>query len=598
MNRSRFNLSHYNLLSFDMGKIYPIDVTEVLPGDSFKKVTTALIRMQPMLAPIMHPVKVRIHHWFVPNRLIWDDWEDFITGGPQNTSTPEFPKVNQKFAKGSLGDYFGLPTATANNIKVNALPFRAYNLIFNEFYRDEDLVDERVISTSSGIDNTTDLTLARASWRKDYFTTARPWTQKGQAIGVPIHSTSGQLPTNTNLARASFKLTTPLFFSGPIPPEPFPSTGQIPITVDNTGISYQNLPMVPGSVARFTVSSGGTIECSPANPLIYNKLMYTVNFSLPLSQTFEILFNDGTNKMRVGFLKLTHKLTDTSNSDNPNRGIYHTTSIQFVSADNIVQNVEYRVPISQTITGTLESKGSFDIRDLRAASALQRFNEHRSLFGSRYSEYLRFLGVKSSDARLQRPEFLGGGSQLLQISEVLQTGVDENNEGVGNFAGHGITAVRSNRFKKFFEEHGYIISLMFVLPANLYSQGINKMWSPTIKEDFFQPELASIGEEEVLASELYADGSTADNSIFGYSHRYQRYRTEYSKIHGDFRDTLDYWHLSRKFQTHPVLNSSFLQANPDKRIFAEQNNDSLLAMVSHNIKALRIVPKYAKNILK
>lgn len=553
MKRSRFNLSHYNLLSLSMGKIYPIDVTEVLPGDSFKKISTALVRAQPMLAPVMHPIKIRIHHWFVPNRILWDDWEDFITGGPDNISLPEFPKISKTFQKGDLGDYFGLPVGVP--LQVNALPFRAYNMIFNEFYRDEDLVDERVFSTASGFDSTTDLSLASASWRKDYFTTARPWTQKGNSVGVPINTGSNQSQDFTY----SFTISEGIDFSDQRDFQVGSVTDQIFYSfIDGSKIAFNT----DGSVNTIPfTASGGSFSFNPQSVVTRVDGPATLYF-----------IANGATPIVIGTIYV--------KSD---------TEYWFKFSNNIQYGQTYSSSFA----------GSFNIRDLRAASAIQRFNEHRALFGSRYIEYLRFLGVKSSDARLQRPEFLGGGSQLLQISEVLQTGVDNQTDtGVGNMSGHGISAVRSNRFKKFFEEHGYILSFMFILPANLYTQGVNKMWSSFIKEDFFQPELASIGEEEILTKELFADGSENDFKVFGYSHRYQRYRTAYSKIHGDFRDTLDYWHLARKFDSAPVLNSDFITANPSKRIFAEQTTDSFLAMVSHNVKALRIVPKHSKNILK
>ena len=184
MKRAKFNLSHYKLLTFDQGELVPCSLVEVLPGDTFQMASSALIRVTPLLAPVMHPVQVRIHHWFVPHRLVWDDWEKFITGGPDGFDASVFPTVDfasNEPAVGSLGDYLGVP-ATAAGPVVSALPFRGYALIWNEWYRDQDLQTELVIDKTSGPDTTTSLILQNVAWEKDYFTSARPWIQKGPEV--------------------------------------------------------------------------------------------------------------------------------------------------------------------------------------------------------------------------------------------------------------------------------------------------------------------------------------------------------------------------------------------------------------------------------
>ena len=203
------------------------------------------------------------------------------------------------------------------------------------------------------------------------------------------------------------------------------------------------------------------------------------------------------------------------------------------------------------------------INDLREAFALQSFAEHRMMFGGRYNEYLKFLGINYSDGRLDRPEYLGGGRETIQFSEVLQTGVDSTDAGLGNLGGHGIAAAKSNRFRRFFEEHGLIISLMCVKPKPMYHQGLHKMWSKTTKEDFFQYELEGIGQEEVLNKEVYV-GHTTPNGVFGYQNRYDEYRYSVDTVAGDFRpgQALEEWTMCRDFSSDPALNDTFVTCTP------------------------------------
>lgn len=233
-----------------------------------------------------------------------------------------------------------------------------------------------------------------------------------------------------------------------------------------------------------------------------------------------------------------------------------------------------------------------NINDLRLAFALQRYEEARARYGSRYTEYLRYLDVRSSDARLQRPEYLGGGRQTIQFSEVLQTGVTtsgDDTEGVGNLRGHGIAAVRSNRYRRFFEEHGYVITLLSVLPKTIYVQGLHRTFNRRTKEDFWQKELQHIGQQEVLNKELYAPHASPDG-VFGYQDRYDEYRRTPSRVSGEFRSTeLDYWHMARLFDSDPTLNASFVTSDPTKRVNAVQTNDVLWMMINHSMQARRLV---------
>lgn len=478
MRRSKHNLSHYKLFSGDMGELIPIGLTEVLPGDSFQHNTTALVRLSPLLAPLMHRVDVTIHHWYVPMRLIWDDWEDFITGGPDNDDASVLPTIDSGagFAVGSLADYLGVPPSVAN-LDVSALPFRAYALIWNEWYRDQDLQIELTIDTGSGPDSTTNTNIVNRAWEKDYFTTARPWPQKGPEITLPLGDRADIHSQTYNNENAS-------------------------------GVK------VPG---------GGPNTYTPAG----------------------------------------------------SGGDYAWTNQGAGTAG---------------IWADLSTATAASINDLREAFALQSMAEARALFGSRYTEYLRYLGVTSSDARLQRPEYLGGGRQTLQISEVLQTGVTTggSTEGVGNLKGHGIGAMRSNRYRRFFEEHGYVLTLFSVKPKTMYVQGLPKTWSRAIKEDFWQKELEKIGQAQILNKELYAAHSSPDG-VFGWQDRYDEYRRTESTVAGDMRTTLNFWHMARTFGTEPTLNADFVQAVPTKRVFQVQNADVMWVMAHHTLVARRLV---------
>lgn len=486
MKRSKFSLSHYKLLSCDMGELVPIGLTEVLPGDTIQQATSALVRVSPLLAPVMHPVHVRIHHWYVPHRLIWEDFEDFITGGPDGMDDSVFPTIDfTSVDAGTLADYLGVPSGTINQA-VSALPFRGYNLIWNEWYRDQDLQTELAVSTASGDDNTTGTTLQNVNWEKDYFTSSRPWEQKGPSITIPIGT-------------------------------------EAPVT----GIGFQGSPVQASNVA--------------------NVREYTDTVTFPF-------------------------------------GVTSTASTVVLKSSGGTD-----ATARPRIVADLSDASGVTVNILREALALQRFEEARARFGSRYVEYLRYLGIRSSDARLQRPEYLGGGKQTIQFSEVLQTA--EGTDPVGSLKGHGIGAMRSNRYRRFIEEHGYIHSFISVKPRSMYVQGLQRHWNRRTKEDFWQRELQHIGQQEVLNKELYASHATPEG-VFGYQDRYDEYRRSESWVSGEFRGTeLDYWHMARIFASTPALNADFVKCVPTERNFAVPENDVLYVMANHNIQARRMVAK-------
>lgn len=507
MKRNKFSLSNTKLATFDMGQLVPVGLTEVLPGDTIQQATSALIRVTPLNAPVMHPVHVRIHHWFVPHRLVWNDsggantgWEAFITGGPDGTAAPTYPTITPNtgsgYAVGSLADYLGVPTGV-DDLPHSALPFRGYALIFNEFYRDEDLTTALTIDKSDGVDTTTNTTLQNCAWEKDRFTSARLTTQKGTAVTLPL-GTSAIVRTSSSQLISGFPLTAAKWNDA--------TTGSNPVSDKGTGFGANG--ELKQTTADVTPTGGG----------IYPNNLY---------------------------------------------------------AD-------------------LSTATAADVNTIREAFALQRYKEARSRYGSRYIEYLRYLGVKSSDARLQRPEYLGGGKQTIQFSEVLQTGVSTSGTpgtGVGILKGHGIGAMRSNRYRRFFEEHGYIFTLMSVKPKTIYANGLPRHWSYATKEDVWQKELEHIGQEEILNKELYWADS-GPNDVFGYQDRYDQYRRAESSIAGEFRSsTANFWHYARIFAADVTLNSAFVTCSPTDRVYQATGVNELNVMISHSIQARRMVAK-------
>lgn len=485
MKRSKFSLSNYKLFSCNMGNLIPCGLLEVLPGDTIQQSTSALIRCSPLLTPVMHPVHVRIHHWFVPHRLLWEDWESFITGGEDGMDNSEFPTIEfSSMPTGSLGDYLGIPNITVPT-KVSALPFRAYNLIWNEWYRDQDLQTAKDISTESGPDTVTETDLLRCAWEKDYFTSARPWEQKGPAVTIPLGTTA-------------------------------PVTG--------IGKVNQNFVGVPGN------------------------------------------YYDTT-----GFKSYPNSVSIDPSAANTQWAIRGTAAVGGLP----------------DIRADLSNASAITINLLREAFSLQRFEEARARYGSRYVEYLRYLGVRSSDARLQRPEYLGGGKQTIQFSEVLQTA--EGDSPVGEMRGHGIGAMRSNRYRRFIEEHGYIITMMSVRPKTIYMEGLARTWNRRNKEDFWQKEFQHIGQQEILNKELFLVHTNPDGT-FGYQDRYDEYRRQESSVAGEFRTSLlNDWHFARSFASNPALNSDFIECVPTERTFADTTSDVLRVMANHSIQARRLV---------
>lgn len=459
-----------------MGQLIPIGCVEVLPSDLFNHQTNVLIRVSPLAAPVMHQCTVRVHHWYVRNRNLWNtkegdsgDWEDFLTGGEDGTDTQTVPKFASTSTAKDLQDYFGIPRVAGVNI--SELPIRGFNKIWNEFYRDQDTETERAIDA---------VTVPNISWEKDYFTTARPWAQKGTAASLPIGTKAD-------------------------------------IRTDATA-----------------------------------------------SQTLGIIDNDGSSRIGIG--------TDTANA---------------------YRDGGTSPPAAQVMYADLTNATSATVNQLREAIAAQQFAENRARYGARYVEYISYLGGGSGD--LNRPIYLGGGQAQLNFSEVLQTANDSTDRayGVGDLYGHGIAAMKSNRYVKQFNEHGYVITLLSVRPRAIYTNGIHRTWLRTDREDFHDPILERMGvTQEIYENEIYADAADANSAdVFGYNDLYADYRGVPSYVSAEFRSTLNYWHLGRSFGSQPTINSTFTSCTPSKRIFNEQTNNSLWIMAHHSIGARRVVKK-------
>lgn len=501
---SNFNLSHERKFTLDMGNLVPILCEEVLPGDKWSVSTSQMLRMMPMLALVMHEIQIYTHFFFVPNRLIWENWEPFITGGERGDEEPVFPTFTEAPYKDmytgfpilSLGDYFGLPTDVPfDKEPISQLPFRAYAFIWNEYYRDQNLQDPVDFQLGDGniaVNFQEDaqqaqfihplLGLRKRAWQHDYFTSALPFAQKGAPVQLPLGD----------------------------------------IQFNEQGTTY-------------------------------------------------LKDEDGNNVQTVGFLSSgelpvdaqLHLMTNSPASDK------HPINID--NSENL-------------------SVGATTIEDLRRAFKLQEWLEKNARAGSRYIEsVLAHFGVHSSDARLQRPEYLGGGMSPMLISEVLQTS-ETTSTPLGEMAGHGINMNKNHSFSRSFEEHGQVIGIMSIRPKTAYSQGIPRKYQKFDKFDYFWPEFQHIGEQAILNKEVwYSDTNAYKDSTFGYIPRYAEYRFIQNSIHGDFRDTLEFWHLSRKFSNMPVLNGDFITSDPSNRIFAVEESEEahIICQLWHNIKARR-----------
>lgn len=550
--RHAFDLSHDVKMSCDLYRLVPILCEEVVPGDTWKLNTEILMRFAPLSSPVMHRLNLYTHFFFVPKRILWDGWKDYITGGEYRpgkkdpNDAPAYPRllVNGKYTgsgtlrKGSLADYLGFPVGDENksadeiyhcsldssshpiesSVTLDALPFRAYQLIWNEYYRDQNLEDPVDIQQEiSGIyDGLRDIgRLHTRAWEKDYFTSALPWPQAGEDVLLPLHGTAETVK------------------------------GQELITKVNSVNS------------RLTDAFLGTSNHTP-----------------------------GTGGSRDDLaLQISELSTSGPGASEDNVELTGKSSLDGIKVD-------------------MSSVTASTINEFRRAIRAQEFLEKSARGGSRYIEQLlSFFGVRSSDARLQRPEYLGGGKSPVVISDVAQTSQTtqgDTGSPQGNLSGQAASLQRSHSFKRYFEEHGYIIGIMSILPRTCYQQGMPRKYMKTSREDEYWPTFANLGEQEIKNSEIYFDASDGENDgTFGYTPRYAEYKYLPSRVCGDFRDTLSFWHMGRIFGNRPNLNGSFVRSSGDGRIFADMNGDyqKLWVNIYHNITAVRPMPVYGTPML-
>lgn len=508
-----FDLTHDRKLSCKMGNLVPIMTMDCIPGDKIKVQSSAMVRFQPMIAPFMHRVNVTIHHFFVPNRILWDGWENFITGGPDGLDTsvpPYFEEELQTLTRGSLADYMGLPVDTdvvagAEARQFSAFPFAAYLAIYNDYYRDQNLIPEVNTDLTDGANTYLPFSnLQFRAWQNDYFTSALPFTQRGPEATIPI-------------------------------------VGEAQVVADSDNITIgANYPVLRVITTDALAPGGADVRTGAP----------------PTSGPF------GSINTQVGS-------TYTQTYLDPNGSLFADLS-------------------TATAAGII---------DLRRAVRLQEFLEKSARGGSRYIESMQVhFGVISSDKRLQRPEYIGGSMTPIKVSEVLQTSSTDPTSPQGTMAGHAVSVGGGKSYGYEVEEHGYIISIMSITPESAYQQGIPRHYLRKDRYDYYWPDFAHIGEQAIMNDELVVEGTVDDGEdVWGYTPRYAEYKFINNTVHGDFKSSLDFWHLGRKFDTLPNLNAAFSIMRPEDvdRIFAVQDGtDNLLCQVINNVSARRKMPVF------
>lgn len=514
--RSTFDLSHEKRVSSRIGKLTPILITETMPNDTFYGSSEVLIKIAPLAAPMYQRLNCYVHYFFIPNRLLWKDWETFITGGRlgEAVSSPPVPPYFSIFGAlssglklmdvGSLSDYLGVPpladadAAAWGGRTIDAMPYLAFYKVFYDYYRDRNYIaDDALLPAASGNNATYGLMSARyRCWQHDYFTSALPWTQRGSEVLMPLQGTGS--------------------------------------------VTYKDISSVFDELGN----------PAPANATLKSNTVA-----------------DGDMTLDTG-------------STRPYGRIENIQEVELVSSD-------------------------VSINDLRRAMRLQEWLERNALAGSLYNEsIMAHFGRKTSDGRLQRAEYLGGGKAVIQISEVMTTAYSDDAEDVsvppGNPVGRGSAYANTNKFSYNCEEHGFIIAVLSAMPTSGYMQGLPRMFqNRNTFLDYPWPSFAHLGEQEVYDNEIYMDGasvpvSRADQPIFGYQSRYADWKYIPSSSHGDFRSTLDYWHMTRKFTAQPNLGSSFVTFEDElqDRVFNVAGIDTLWMYIYNKLNVKRSLPYF------
>lgn len=546
MKRTKFDRSHVYKTTFNSGKLIPVFVDEILPGDTTRMSVNYFARLATPIKPIMDNIYLDWFFFFVPNRLVWEHWQNFCfeQEDPDDNTDYVIPTVtatgnSDNAYVGSLWDYFGLPVNTSGNLSgVNALPFRGVYLIYNEWFRDENL--QKSVKIQKGDTNEV-LNSARASeqpaWvftsgsnivpglacpprckRHDYFTSALPWTQKGPGVSVGLAGTA--------------------------------------TLVDPSPVSGYFVQQGDANLGAAQLSRDGGVHD-----------VFTGNGSLN--------YQGGHSTSIVG----------------------HSVNGSGVSTATALSGSSW---LSKSAYADLDSSSIFTINSLRTAFQMQKFYERLARGGSRYTEVLRsFFGVVSPDARLQRPEFLGSFTKMVNVNPIAQTSATDDTSPQGNLSAYGVTAAKFHGFTKSFVEHGYIFGFVCARADLTYQQGINKMWLRSTVYDWYWPTFAHLGEQAILLKEIYATGDTEqDNSVFGYQERYAEYRYKPSQITGKFRSSviggnLDVWHLSQFFKNAPTLNEEFILENPPiERIIAVPSEPEFLLDIGFRYTTVRPMPMF------